>query len=265
MSLTTLKDKVEQLIEKAQSGDGKPEQEKSVDIVKNGTTEVLPDKGNTLSKVLINVEVPTAGGTEELGTLIDQSGVLGTTDETVTVTEKVEQLIHATDLFFKLYGIHFYGKNDVERIKFYIDWVSTVNFEFARGLKFLRGVDATRLITCRNIFNSCSALETIEIPFDMSKHNAYHMAGMFGGCISLVNVRFVKETIKDSITIPSPVLSAESIQSIIDGLAVLVVGATRTLTLHADAKIMQSQVDSANAKGWTIAGGTVVSEEEYYG
>ena len=50
--------------------------------------------------------------------------------------------------------------------------------------------------------------------------------------------------------------------SIINGLAV--VETTRTLTLPTNLKILQSQVDSANAKGWTIAGGKVVSEEEYY-
>lgn len=38
-------------------GEGKPEQEKTVDIIDNGTTEVTPDDGKTLSKVTINVNV----------------------------------------------------------------------------------------------------------------------------------------------------------------------------------------------------------------
>ena len=77
-------------------------------------------------------------------------------------------------------------------------------------------------------------------------------------------IRFKENTIGVSISFAwTRPLSAESIQSIIDGLAT--VETAQTLTLHANVKILQSQVDSANAKGWTVAGGTVVSEEEYYG
>ena len=37
-------------------------QEKTVDIAENGTTEVLPDEGKTLSKVTVNVDVESDGG-----------------------------------------------------------------------------------------------------------------------------------------------------------------------------------------------------------
>ena len=60
-----------------------------------------------------------------------------------------------------------------------------------------------------------------------------------------------------------PKLTKESIAGIFNALPTITTA--KTLTLHANAKILQSQVDSANAKGWTVAGGTVVSEEEYYG
>ena len=39
----------------------KEEQEKSIDITENGTTEVTPDEGKTLSKVTVNVEVESGG------------------------------------------------------------------------------------------------------------------------------------------------------------------------------------------------------------
>lgn len=39
-------------------GSSKPEQEKTVDITENGTTEVTPDEGKVLSKVKVNVDVP---------------------------------------------------------------------------------------------------------------------------------------------------------------------------------------------------------------
>jgi hypothetical protein len=70
-------------------GTSKPEQEKVVDITENGTTEVIPDEGNVLSKVTVNVNV--SGGTEEIENLIDESGVLEDTEG--SVSEKVEQLI----------------------------------------------------------------------------------------------------------------------------------------------------------------------------
>lgn len=40
----------------------KPEQEKTVDIIGNGTTEVIPDEGKALSKVTVNVDVPIPDG-----------------------------------------------------------------------------------------------------------------------------------------------------------------------------------------------------------
>lgn len=40
----------------------KPEQEKTVDIIGNGTTEVTPDEGKVLSKVNVNVDVPIPEG-----------------------------------------------------------------------------------------------------------------------------------------------------------------------------------------------------------
>lgn len=71
---------------------GKEEQEKSITIVENGTTEVVPDEGKALSKVTVNVEVEQSGGnTDEIETIIDNSGVLDSTEG--TVEDKVEQLI----------------------------------------------------------------------------------------------------------------------------------------------------------------------------
>lgn len=63
MSLATLKPKVAKLIEKVENA--KKEQEKSITIVENGTTEVSPDEGKALSKVTINVEVEQSGGEED--------------------------------------------------------------------------------------------------------------------------------------------------------------------------------------------------------
>lgn len=56
----------EVLAEKSANTSGaKPEQEKTVDITENGTTEVIPDSGKVLSKVTVNVEVESGGGSGE--------------------------------------------------------------------------------------------------------------------------------------------------------------------------------------------------------
>lgn len=83
------------------------------------------------------------------------------------------------------------------------------------------------------------------------------------GCSNLREIRVKENTIYKSISFSnSAVWSDESKQSIFDGLAT--VETAETLTLTKNVKILQSQVDSANNKGWTVAGGKVVSEEEYY-
>lgn len=110
-------------------------------------------------------------------------------------------------------------------------------------------------------FSTCKVLKTIG---ELDLSNATNISAMFSACFALENISFVEGSIRESITFQDcKLLSNDSKQSIFDGLAT--VTTAQTLTLPADVKILQSQVDSANAKGWTVAGGTVVSEEEYYG
>ena len=116
----------------------------------------------------------------------------------------------------------------------------------------------------QNSFTMCRALEIIDgEPFDFSSA-AIALTTIFSGVSTLREFRVVPNTLKVSITLKDcSNLSNETKESVFDGLAT--VSTAQTLTLHANVKILQSQVDSANAKGWTVAGGTVVSEEEYYG
>jgi hypothetical protein len=124
-------------------------------------------------------------------------------------------------------------------------------------------VDTSVCTTFANAFGGMQALEIIDgTPFDFSANT--NAISMFNRCYTLKEFRVVANTINKNFTIQhSNLLSTDTIQSIIDGLAT--VSTAQTLTLHKDVKILQSQVDSANAKGWTVAGGIVVSEEEYYG
>lgn len=126
-------------------------------------------------------------------------------------------------------------------------------------------VDTGNLEAFNNVFVGCKALETIDgTPFNFSNSKTFTQT--FRLCSALKDFRVLANSIYYSISVSEcTYLSTDTIQSIIDGLADLTGGTAQTLTFHKDVKLLQSQVDSANAKGWTIAGGTVVSEEEYYG
>lgn len=60
----------EMFLSKISSG-SKPEQEKTVEITKNGATEIFPDEGYVLSKVTANVNVPTASGENKFAQLVE--------------------------------------------------------------------------------------------------------------------------------------------------------------------------------------------------
>jgi hypothetical protein len=132
------------------------EQEKTVDITENGTTEVLPDENKVLGKVTVNVDVPSSGGgTEELENLIDNSGVLDSTEG--TVEDKVEQLI---DLAEK-------GKNDTLR---------------ARLTNTLTEYTITEAFTIGNhAFNGCSNLRKFVAP----NLQGGFATNVFYGCVQL--------------------------------------------------------------------------------
>ena len=260
----------------------------TVDEITSNIAQVNSDvnsQADLIAQIQTALEGKAAGGggTEEIENLIDESGVLYSTDG--TTTEKIEDLIFRTDIVRKIAE----GKVGEIEIMPYFDYSSMTSFRYKFqgyfSLVRMLGDIATDNVTnfdyafmecfklielfftnTRNVqrwdcaFKYCHSLKTIGT-LDFS--SATYTNQIFVNCNVLENISIVPETLKVSTTIPSPVLSNESIQSIIDGLAF--VTTAQTLTLHADAKILQSQVDSANAKGWTVAGGTVVSEEEYYG
>ena len=246
------------------------------------------------TKVGLLIEKAQSGGnTDELEAIIDNSGVLDSTEG--TVEEKVEQLVdkavwekvwyeassklkNAEGLFRGYQGItiprtnliltttlgNFLGNTSdsdpdsfskVEYIDYYIDSKNATSanyaFRFCYNLKWLIGVNTSKMTNILGMFFKCTSLETIQEAFDFSK--ATNTSNVFNGCEALKDIKFVPETIKISITIPSAVLSDESIQSIIDGLAT--VETAQTLTLHADvkAKLTQTQLDTITGKNWNLA------------
>ena len=98
-------------------------------------------------------------------------------------------------------------------------------------------------------------LKTIIGAFDLSECTLTSNA--FRECNALEDIEFVANTIPLSIEFKqSPLLSDNSIQSIIDGLITITDGVARTLTLHATvkAKLTDEQIATiTTTKGWTLA------------
>lgn len=159
----------------------------------------------------------------EVEALIDESEVLDSTEG--TVEEKVDKLIHFVEVFKNTFGLNFYDADSLTHIDFCIDWLGgaygtgTIEFQYTNNLERIKGIDCSKLSSIRNLFNS-SNIKIIDEPFDVSKFSEWSMAGAFSNASKLTKIRFIAECIKNSLSFAScSLLSAESIQSIIDGLA----------------------------------------------
>ena len=103
-----------------------------------------------------------------------------------------------------------------------------------------------------DVFYSCSKLEEIRGEIENTTTN---WTLWFSSCVKLREVRFKANSIKGAFTIAqSPLLSAESVQSIVDGLADMTGETSYKLTLHADvkAKLTEEQLATIAAKNWTM-------------
>ncbi len=198
----------------------KEEQEKTITITENGTTEILPDTGKALSKVTVVTDVP------------------------IGVSENY------AEVFNSLYSASFIN-GTMDRIDFYIGnpFGNHVGFlRNTRNLKYVKGINTSNSTDIRLMFSG-SAIETIEEPLDISK--VTNTTNTFA-CDNLIEIRFVPETIKISIDFSRCAkLSAQSVQSIIDGLAT--VTTAQTLKLNSTIVLTDAQKASITAKGWTLA------------
>ena len=112
---------------------------------------------------------------------------------------------------------------------------------------------------CTNFLNAFTQMRALEIidgsPLDFSSVTSANNTNAFPNCVSLKEVRFVPNSIKVSIKFAnSNLLSTDTIQSIIDGLADLTGGTVQTLTLHATVggKLTETQKATITAKNWTL-------------
>ena len=154
------------------------------------------------------------------------------------------------EAFNALYNASFMNSN-IGRIDFYIANPFTTHngfFRNTRNLKYVKGINMSSSKDARLMFSG-SGIEIIEDPLDISQvtNTTYAFA-----CDNLTEIRFVSGTIKVNIDFSKcSKLSAQSIQSIIDGLAT--VTTAQTLTLNSTIILTDAQKASITAKGWTLA------------
>ena len=153
------------------------------------------------------------------------------------------------EAFNALYSASFMN-SDIERIDFYISNPFTSHNGFFRGtskLKYVKGVNTSSSKDIRLMFSG-SGIETIEEPLDISQVNQTLNAF---ACDNLTEIRFVSGTIKVNIDFSRCAkLSAQSIQSIIDGLTT--VTTAQTLTFNSAIVLTDEQKATITAKGWTL-------------
>lgn len=188
---------------KTEGGTAKAEQEKSVTITQNGTTEVLPDEGKVLSKVNVEVDVPNddsklseliSGNIEEIVipkniTTIGRSAFAYTKVKKITIPEKVTFI--NIDAFARCGNLtEVIMSNSVNRIdsgaftycnslsKFtFPPLVKTANENVLSFCANLADIDLCNVETlCKYAFRDCKNLKSIIIPQTVTTIDSYVFA-----------------------------------------------------------------------------------------
>ena len=159
-------------------------QDKSIDIVENGTTEIVADSGYTgLGKVTINTNVASSGGggsaTPKWTGHADAEGLraIGWTDEDIAYYQEHGVNWNAEDdEYHKVTDDNkaLYGVLTANNIKTYAD-----------RIVYLPKIDTSRKTSMYIMFNGCRSL--VSIP-QLDTQNVTSMDGMFNGCYSLVSI-----------------------------------------------------------------------------
>lgn len=137
-------------------------------------------------------------------------------------------------------------------------------FVQSNNLKSIDFVNSTSKVTnFSGLFAGKTVLETVK-GLDLS--SATNLESMFASCSNLKNITFVENSIKINFNLgSSSLLSDESIQSLINGLAT--VETAQKLTIHNDVatKLTNEQKATISSKNWNIVipqGGEVKTELE---
>lgn len=222
-------------VESIQTGITKPEQEKTIEITENGTTEVTPDEGKVLSKVTVNTNVESGGGSGESDVLTLNINALTDLFRDVATLEYKNYVFYTFPRSETFNMSRAFAGTDVESVKIF----GTVS----------------RTANMANLFYSDLG-NKIRV-FDVSESMFTNISNPgFYNCSSLEEVRFPRESIVANLQLnQSPMLSAESIQNIIDSLKDLTGSTSSTIRLHYDVKdkLTEAQISAITSKNWTLA------------
>jgi hypothetical protein len=257
----------------------KAEQEKFVDITENGTFEIPPDENKVLSKVTVNVDVPS-----------DDSLAIGLIQRDVTEVNIPEGITNIGAYSFAYCG-------DITDI-IIPDGVASIGKNAFQGCLSLTSIDIPNSVTiigeyafydCRSLTNitipngitsigisvfcGCSKLTSVEIPKSVTSisNNAFQGSGLttvtipnsttsislhaFNGCSYLEFVTIEQGFNCDGLRLSvSTRYSRETIVSWFEALSDRTGQTAYTLTIGATnlAKLTEDDIWIANSKNWTI-------------
>lgn len=155
-------------------------QSKSVDIVENGTTEIVADSGYTgLGKVSVNVNVPSSGGGIKYTGHADAEGLraIGWTDDDIAYyqangvnwNEEDDEYHKVTDDNKALYGV--LTANNIA--------------DYKERIVYLPKIDTSNVTSMWNMLKNCKYLVAIPL---LDTQNVTNMNSMFSGCYCLMSV-----------------------------------------------------------------------------
>lgn len=128
------------------SGSAKEEQEKTVTITANGTVEITPDAGKTLSRATAIVNVPTSGGSDVLNSFLERTITGEYTNNEITMLGS-----------YALEGC------DLTSVNFpAVTSVGAYTFRMCPALNSVNLLVATTIAT--GCFYGCTALSSIKLP-----------------------------------------------------------------------------------------------------
>ena len=251
----------------------KPEQTKSVTINQNGTTSVLPDEGNVLSKVDVTVNVAGGGGAAVFHGVDPKFSLI----EGEFPNAEFPDLISCYKMFSgcsKLTSVPLFDTSKVTTMYnmfYYCSSLTTVpQFNTSNvtnmdsmlyscsALTEVPLFDTSNVTNMRYIFGECNKLTTVQ---QLDTSNVTNMEGMFYSCPSLTNfggLLNIGQAYTSTFTYDlsdSSKLSDESIQNVINGLYDMTAkGFSPTLKFHSTvfAKLTDAQKQQITAKNWTV-------------
>ena len=153
------------------SGSAKEEQEKTVTITANGTVEITPDAGKTLSKATAVINVPTSGGSDVLNSILKRTITGEYTNNEITMlgSYALTSCALASVSFPAVTRVDAYTFDACTRLE-------SVNLPVATSMGFY-------------CFRSCGALSKVELPALTNINN-----GAFAYCSALTCAIFRNTT-----------------------------------------------------------------------